>query len=148
MSFSTTGRRIARPLAALCALALFAAGCESPSGSGDATYTLVSINGQPLPASRSFTFVETTSGSLELDGDGTAELTFTMRCSDDVPPGATCEIYNDGTERYTGAYSRSEGWLRIGDTEFQATFASEGVVLRLLCTPGTFGCPAVLTFER
>lgn len=149
MFLSNTARRVVRPFAALCALGLFAAGCESPSASEDGTYTLVTINGQALPASNGPQFIETTSGSLELDGDGTFDLTLTSRCRDDIPPGATCEVYNGGVQSYTGEYSRSEGWLRTsGGTEFQATFASEGVVLRLQCTPGTFGCPHVLTFER
>lgn len=156
MFFSSTARRVARPLAALCALALFAAGCESPSGAEDATYTLVTINGQALPASSGSQFIETTSGSLELDGDGSFELTLTSRCRQDLPPGSACEVYDGGVQSYTGAYSRSEGWLRITqpssttgeETRFQATFASEGVVLRAQCSPGTLGCPLILTFER
>jgi hypothetical protein len=54
--------------------AIVLAGCSDSTGPADSIYTLVAIDGHPLPVSSNYVDGSTTvvSGSLDLDGDGYA----------------------------------------------------------------------------
>jgi hypothetical protein len=129
-----------RALAA--ALALLVGGCDLTGGREE--YPLTSVNRTPLPAPVPSPYLMqgsfvATSGKLTLHPAGELELTLTVACPQDLPPGSECSVEGSGRISYTGTYSRAEEWAVVGERRYPATFDGNAVEV-------TFQLPTYLGF--
>ena len=145
-SFRASGRcGLAPRLGAAVSLAhvaffIVACGVVDP---GDQRYTLISINGDFLPAPyvpvpQADSVWEVTSGSLTLHSDTTLTLDFVIRCRPGLVSGS-CGVTNDGRNSLEGAYSRAGDWVRFGDQPVPMIFGANTIKIQ-------FGGQTVLGF--
>lgn len=127
---------------ALIAIATVAGGCSLFSGrEPEATYTLVRVSGQPLPATVAFAnvvdgstyAVEAVRGTLRLYAGGRFERERDLR---DVRNGVPADTLNCGC-RYSGSFERNDTTLvtrffdeRGGPEVFRYEILNDGLVLR------------------
>ena len=116
----------------LAQLALVMVGC-SALAPGDQHYTLVSINGDSLPAPympipQAESVWEVTSGALTLHSDTTLTHEFVIRCRPGLDP-ASCGVANDGRNSVEGVYSREGEWVRFGNQTVPMTFGSNMITI-------------------
>lgn len=106
-------------------------GCEGLFGTDAEVYTLAAVNGEavPAPSDESVQLVE---GELTLHDGSRFSMTFDSRCNPNPPPGTGCQL-TITRNTVEGTYSRSEGWLRFENVEFEARFESRKVVLTDSC---------------
>ena len=132
---------------------LWAIACGSLGPDGE-TYTLLTVNGDTLPApfavlGESPPVFETTSGSLTLTSDSTLVFTFEGRCLDNLPPDRGCVMVGDGREQQEGVYSRSQGWVRFTEMRWPAVFGTDSVIIHYNYTPnGSTPARSRLNFRR
>jgi hypothetical protein len=118
------------------AAVLALSGCDgSLLGMGGESFTLRTINGGSLPYP--FPMLETTreitAGSVVLSRNGRVTESMTVRCKSTLPPGTTCNNSGDGRNVREGRYSKTEGWVELGEDSdgspfrYPATFAGRTV---------------------
>ena len=121
---------------------LMLGGCEGVFGTDAEVYSLVSVDGEAVPAP-SNAIIQHVSGDLTLFDDNRSTLRIVSRCNPNPPPGTGCELTINGA-LHRGTYSRSEGLLRLGTLELQARFENRKVVVTDSCmNPAT--CSRVFT---
>ena len=141
-----------------CGAILFAVfvvgGCEkSPADEGEQVYTLIAINGQPLPGPfpdpmRAQNVFEATSGYLRLNSSGTVEQVLTMRCKPQLPPGTQCDIPSNAVVASEGTYSRAEQSVELEGVRYAANFESNHIRIEVGYPPSQ-GLPRfILEYHR
>ena len=141
------------------------AACSSV-GPEDSSYSLVSVNGDSLPApfalaGESPPVFEALSGRLTLVSDTTLTALLVVRCRENLPPSTGCTVRGDGRITREGVYSRSEGWVRFAgegadpercfpcDGRWPATFSSDSAMIRYnFSQVGSPPAQSVLVFRR
>ena len=144
-----------RIFAAILFAILLAGACEkSPADEGDQVYTLIAINGQPLPGPFPDPMLpqnvfEATSGYLRLNSDGTLEQVLVKRCKPQLPPGAQCDVPANAAVSSEGTYSRAEQSIELEGVSFAANFESNHIRIEVGYPPSQGVLPRfILEYHR
>jgi hypothetical protein len=132
---------------ALIATAVLLPGCDSPADIDAEVYALATVSGHALPAQHpDMTSLEIVSGTLTLKPGNTVEQSLAVRCRPDLSPGQ-CTVTGTPIVQ-EGTYSRAEGWIRFGDRQYPAEFASGSVTANYVLPPSQGFGGAVFVFTR
>ena len=144
-----------RFIAAFVFAIVLGSACEkSPADEGEQVYTLIIVNGQPLPGPfpdpmRPQNIFEVTSGYLKLRPDGTLEQLLVMRCKPQLPPGTQCAVPANAAVSSEGTYSRAEQSVEIEGMSFAANFESNHIRIEVGYPPSQGLLPRfILEFHR
>lgn len=144
-----------RILVAILFAVIVTGACDkSPSDEGDQVYTLIAINGQPLPGPfpdprLAQNVFEATSGHLRLNSDGTLEQVLAMRCKTPSPPQTQCSVSGNGSVSSEGRYFRAEQSVELEGVRFAANFESNHIRIEIGYPPSQGFLPRfILEFHR
>jgi hypothetical protein len=137
------------------------AACESPIDLDLEAYSLIEVNGDPLPAPYPDPYLypieiqphdrplRVSTGTLTLTQAGRLSMELVMQCASPPPAGTECDIEGDVIRTYHGAYFPSDGSVIIGGRTYRAEFGTDRVEFTIQVPPSQWIWPVfTLTFRR
>jgi hypothetical protein len=143
-----------RRVLAAATIAILAAACGSSTDVRLERFSLVSVDGEPLPGpypdpALPVDTYQVTQGQITLNPNGSFLMDLFVRCHPEQPPGSDCFISGDGRQPMVGTYSREQGYIQFGTRQYAASFANNRIQVHILIPPSEGLYPSfVLEFAR